>query len=334
MKTASYWETRQGEVVLCLLCPQYCNIQPGKTGVCRVRKNVSGRLVSLNYGEVAAFALDPIEKKPLYHFYPGSEILSVGAKGCNLSCGFCQNWHISQADAETHKVTPLRLAEIVEDYGKKKQSIGLSYTYSEPLVWFEFVLETAELVREKGFKNVLVTNGHINEAPLKELIPDIDAMNIDVKSFSHEFYGKVCSGKLKPVLRTAELAREAGCHIEITNLLIPGLNDSEDDIMKLVSWIREVLGDATPVHFSRYYPAYKFTEPPTPVATLRKAAEIAREKLKYVYLRNIPGAEGRDTLCYQCGNTVIKRSLFGATGLELKDSRCLYCGAPIHVIQP
>jgi pyruvate formate lyase activating enzyme len=333
MKKASYWEAGPKKVVLCLLCPQYCKIQPGNVGVCRARKNVAGQLISLNYGEVTSFALDPIEKKPLYHFYPGSEILSVGTKGCNLSCGFCQNWQISQADADTYRITPLRLAGVVADYGRKKESIGLSYTYSEPLIWFEFVSETAELVRAKGFKNVLVTNGHVNEEPLKELLPYIDAMNIDVKSFSPAFYAKVCHGKLEPVLRTAELAREAGCHIEITNLVIPGLNDSEDEINKLVNWVARALGDTTPVHFSRYYPAYKFSEPPTPIDTLRKAADIARQNLKYVYLGNVPGMEGCDTVCYECGNKVIERTVFGVARFSLRDAKCEYCGAPIHIIR-
>lgn len=333
MKKASYWEGKPGKVVLCLLCPQYCKIQPGNAGVCRARKNVEGTLVSLNYGEVTSFALDPIEKKPLYHFHPGSEILSAGTKGCNLSCGFCQNWQISQADTETYQVTSTRLAEITADYGRKGKSVGLSYTYSEPLIWFEFVLETARLVREEGLKNVLVTNGHVNEEPLKELLPYIDAMNIDVKSFSPSFYANVCHGKLKPVLRTAELAREAGCHVEITNLIIPGLNDSEEDIGKLVNWVATSLGDVTPLHFSRYYPAYRFTQPPTPIDTLHKAADIANEKLKYVYLGNVPGNEGADTVCYHCGKTVIMRTVQGVTKLHIRDAKCVYCGAPIHIIQ-
>jgi len=230
-------------------------------------------------------------------------------------------------------MTPAALAEVVSDYGAKKESVGLSYTYSEPLVWFEFVLETAELVHEAGLKNVLVTNGHICEKPLKELLLYIDAMNIDVKSFSPSFYAKVCHGKLEPVLRTAEAARKAGCHIEITNLLIPGLNDSGDEISELVNWVAAALGDTTPLHFSRYYPAYKFKEPPTPIDTLRKAAEIARRKLKYVYLGNIPGKEGADTICYECGKTVIRRTVFGVAEVHVIDAKCEYCGAPIHVIQ-
>ncbi len=333
MRKALYWEAKSDKVVLCLLCPNYCNIKPGKAGVCRARKNIAGELVSLNYGEITSLALDPIEKKPLYHFCPGSDILSVGTLGCNLSCGFCQNWHISQADADTYSMTPAALAEVVADYGAKKESVGLSYTYSEPLVWFEFVLETAELVHEAGLKNVLVTNGHICEKPLKELLPYIDAMNIDVKSFSPSFYAKVCHGKLEPVLRTAEAARKAGCHIEITNLLIPGLNDSGDEISELVNWVAAALGDTTPLHFSRYYPAYKFKEPPTPIDTLRKAAEIARRKLKYVYLGNIPGKEGADTICYECGKTVIRRTVFGVAEVHVMDAKCEYCGAPIHIIQ-
>lgn len=332
MKKASYWEAKAGEAVLCLLCPQYCNIRPDKVGVCRARKNVAGQLVSLNYGEITSLALDPIEKKPLYHFYPGSEILSVGTKGCNLSCGFCQNWQISQSDAPTRSISSKALAGIVEEYGREG-SIGLSYTYSEPLIWFEFVLDTARLVQERGFKNVLVTNGYINKEPLAELIPHIDAMKIDVKSFSPSFYSKICGGKLEPVLRTAELARNAGCHVEITNLIIPGLNDSEEEIGRLAHWVAASLGDVTPLHFSRYYPAHKFKEPPTPIDTLRMAAGIAKQKLKYVYLGNVPGTEGAATNCYQCGKTVVLRTVFGVTECHVTDGKCAYCGSPIHIIQ-
>ncbi|NLS44770.1 MAG: AmmeMemoRadiSam system radical SAM enzyme [Firmicutes bacterium] len=333
MKKASYWEVRPCKTILCLLCPHNCKIKPGESGICRGRKNVAGELISLNYGEITSLAVDPIEKKPLYHFYPGSKILSVGTKGCNLACGFCQNWRISQSDPETYSITPEALAEATADYSKKGESFGISYTYSEPMVWFEFVFETAKFIHEKGLKNVLVTNGYINESPFRELSPYIDAINIDIKAFSSSFYEKVCLGGLEPVLRTACIAHEAGCHIEVTNLIIPGLNDSPKEIEELVDWVAVNLGDTTPLHFSRYYPAYKFEDPPTPIDTLHKAVNIGRSRLKYVYLGNTPGREGVDTVCYQCGKTVIKRGPVGVTQFLTHDNKCKYCGATIHIIQ-
>lgn len=334
MREASYWrkENEEEGVVTCLLCPQYCKIRPGRVGVCRARKNIDGWLYSLIYGEVTSFGLDPIEKKPLYHFYPGWDILSVGTRGCNLACGFCQNWHISQADAKTQGLTPQELAGAAVEYGRHRRSIGVAYTYSEPLIWYEFVVDAAKLVHERGLKNVLVTNGEINEDPLKELLPHIDAMNIDVKAFTESFYAKICHGKLAPVLRTAELAKATGCHIEITNLIIPGHNDHPDEIKRLVHWVDSSLGDDTPLHFSRYFPAYKFDAPPTPVATLRAAVEIAREELKYVYMGNVPGGEGNDTRCYRCGELLIERSGFDLVAYRVEDGKCPTCGAEIHVV--
>jgi len=272
--------------VQCRLCPHQCRLGPGRAGICRVRENVDGRLVTRIYGECSSISLDPVEKKPLYHFHPGSTILSLGTIGCNLSCRFCQNWQISQDDAPTRYLGPQQVVDMACRY-RDEGCIGLAYTYSEPLIWFEYVLDTAKLAADRGLKNVVVTNGMIMEEPLRELLPYIDAMNIDIKAFSEEFYRKYCGGKLQPVLETARIVASS-CHLEVTNLLIPGLNDAADDLHGLCGWIRDNLGYETPLHLSRYHPAYKMQLPPTPVDTMRKAGQIARSYLKYVHLGNMP----------------------------------------------
>ena len=269
--------------VRCLLCPNYCLLKKGQTGKCGVRQNQDGRLYSLIYGEATSVALDPIEKKPLYHFHPGKFILSLGTKGCNLKCPWCQNWSISQDLASpTERITP----EEIVARAKQLKSFGIAYTYNEPFVWYEFVCDTARLAHREGLKNVLVTNGYVNQKPLEEIIGFIDAMNIDVKSMEESFYQKYCQGMLLPVLKTAEFSA-AKCHIEITNLIIPTLNDQEENFRKLTDWIEERLGKDTPLHFSRYFPAHKTDLAPTPIETLKKAQAIAKEKLRYVYLGNV-----------------------------------------------
>ncbi len=271
----------QGKVK-CLLCPNYCLLKKGETGKCGVRKNEHGRLYSLIYGEATSIALDPIEKKPLYHFHPGESILSLGTKGCNLKCPWCQNFSISQSlNCPTEKITP---KEVIAR-ARQLDSFGIAYTYNEPFIWYEFVYDTARLARKEGLKNVLVTNGYVNQKPLEEIIGLIDAMNIDIKSMEEGFYKKYCRGSLAPVLRTTEFSK-GKCHIEITNLIIPTLNDRKENFEELVDWIAQKLGEDTPLHFSRYFPYYKMDIPPTPVKTLKKAQELARKKLRYVYLGN------------------------------------------------
>lgn len=282
MKEALYWE-KTGGALHCLLCPHGCKIVKGATGICGVRRNVEGKLYTLVYGETTSISLDPIEKKPLYHYHPGENILSLGTKGCNFKCPFCQNWAISQdLEAQTQKITPQR----VVDKAKECASFGIAYTYNEPFIWYEFVLDTAKLAKSEGLENVLVTNGYVNAGPLEEMLPFIDAMNIDLKSIDDEFYRKYCNGSLDPVLRT--IKRSAGaCHVELTNLVITGLNDSEDDFMRLVDWIHDNLGPEAPLHFSRYFPCYKLDQPTTPEETLERAYGIAKKKLKNVYLGNL-----------------------------------------------
>lgn len=282
-KESIHCELLEGGKVRCLLCPHYCLLAKAQTGRCGVRQNLNGRLYSLIYGETTSVALDPIEKKPLYHFYPGSFILSLGTKGCNLKCPWCQNWSIAQClDCPTEKIT----SQQVIDRAKELESIGIAYTYNEPFIWYEFVYDTAKLAREQGLKNVLVTNGYVNQKPLEELIGFIDAMNIDVKSMDEGFYRKYCQGKLTPVLQTAEFSAPR-CHIEITNLVITTLNDRDEDFQKLTDWMAQRLGPETPLHFSRYFPAYKINLAPTPLETLKRAEAIARKKLRYVYLGNV-----------------------------------------------
>jgi pyruvate formate lyase activating enzyme len=329
---AEWWRPSEGAegargTVLCLLCPQECHINPGRRGKCRYRINHDGALHAASYGRVSAHGLDPIEKKPLYHFMPGTHIFSVGSVGCNLACGFCQNWQISQNEAQTQYLPPpdaARLAGVSTGHGHS--SVGLAYTYSEPLVWWEYVRDTAQLVREKGLVNVLVTNGYVAEAPLAELLPLIDAMNVDVKGFTEDFYLKTCRGHLRPALRTVEMAHAAGTHLEVTTLLIPGLNDDPEEVERLSRWLAKI-SPAIPLHFSRYFPNYLMREPgPTPAATLKRARDIARQHLQYVYVGNAFDAEAADTTCPGCGETVITRDGFSVLLDSLKDGACASCG--------
>jgi len=283
MKEALYCESIGSSRIHCHLCPNECIISNGKRGNCGVRINKGGVLYSEIYNKTTGISLDPIEKKPLYRYHPGEEILSLGTRGCNLHCLFCQNWHISQElGAPTQEITS---AQVV-DKAKLIKSFGIAYTYNEPFVWYEFVLETAKLARQNGLKNVLITNGYVNMDPLAEMLPYIDAMNIDIKSFDEDFYMKTCGGRLKPILEVVKRSARA-CHIELTNLIIPTLNDSKASIKKMVDWVYDNLGAETPLHLSRYFPCYKMDLPPTPVETLKMAERIAKEKLKYVYLGNI-----------------------------------------------
>jgi len=323
--SAAWWHPLDNGQVACDLCPIDCRLRKGQTGPCASRANHAGQMVPLHYGRIVSSALDPIEKKPLYHFHPGKSILSVAAPGCNLHCMFCQNWTISQdGDARTMKSSPSDLAAMAQ----AEESVGVAFTYSEPLVWFEFVRDTAQMVREKGLKNVLVTNGYLNPEPLDELLPWIDAANIDLKSMDDVFYRKICKARLEPVLAAIKKFHEAKVHLEITNLLIPGHNDSDDQITALVDFVAELDGDI-PLHFSAYRPAWKFNAPPTPAETLLRAKELADEKLTFVYLGNAHTATGRDTICPACGTVVIERSGYQSAAKFINGDRCPGCSAPV-----
>jgi pyruvate formate lyase activating enzyme len=283
MKEALYYQ-KEDNKVRCLLCPNDCLIADGKKGRCGVRVNKEGKLYSEIYNRVTSVALDPIEKKPLYHYHSGEYILSLGTKGCNFACPWCQNWAISQdSSTPTEEIT----ADDVVRKAKELHSFGIAYTYNEPFIWFEFVLECCKIAKDNRLENVFVTNGYVNKEPLNEILPYTDAMNVDVKSIDEEFYRKYCLGKLAPVLENIKTAKKKKVHIEITNLVIPTLNDSKENFEKLADWVADNAGMDTPLHFSRYFPCYKFSLPPTPISTLKLAKEIADKKLKYVYLGNI-----------------------------------------------
>ncbi len=330
-KEAAFFERIAGAGVKCLLCPKQCSIAEGKTGFCRVRKNLGGTLWAMGYARCSSYAVDPIEKKPLYHFYPGSHIVSVGTTGCNFACKFCQNWQIAQEESPTRELAPETLVgATLEERATDGRVVGIAYTYSEPVVWYEYVAEAAALAREEGLKNVLVTNGFILEEPLNRLLPLIDGMNVDVKAFSDEYYRRVCAGTIEPVLRTVETASAAGCHVEVTTLIVPGLNDSDDEIRDLSQWLASI-ERGIPLHLSRYFPNYRMTLPPTPESSLKRCREIAMENLHYVFLGNMAGAGGSDTRCPRCGTTVLERSGLELRGSRLEDGRCPDCGRAIEV---
>jgi pyruvate formate lyase activating enzyme len=290
---------------------------------------VGGRLYYLHYGAVSSLALDPVEKKPLYHFHPGHAVLSLGALGCNLQCAFCQNWEIAQSEVPTTRLTVDQLVRLAGER-TEEGCVGVAYTYNEPLVGFEWVLDSARAVKAAGMANVLVTNGEINPEPLAELLPYVDALNIDVKGFTEEFYRDLCRGQLAPVLRTVEAAQRSA-HVELTNLLIPGRNDGPEEVEALVSWVANRLGPDVPLHFSRYFPQYHLDLPPTPATTLKAAAEIARKRLHYVYLGNAAEVEGSDTRCPQCGTVVIRRRGYTVQSL-LRGRHCPSCGYALAVV--
>lgn len=323
---AAYYTTREDGKVACTLCPNFCIIAEGKSGVCRVRVNRSGTLYSESYGELVSLAVDPVEKKPLYHFYPSKPIISTGPNGCNLRCLFCQNSEISQKKSVTSSVPPEELAALASRDG----SIGVAYTYTEPFIWFEYIRDAGTLVHERGLVNVLVTNGYVNEEPLVELLPVIDAMNVDVKAMRPEFYRELCGGKLDDVLRTVEVASRS-CHVEVTNLIIPGRNDTDEDFHTLIDWLCGI-SPSIPLHFSRYFPRYKFSAPETPVKTLERAYEIAREKLHYVYVGNILLEGTSDTVCPKCGNLLVLRSHYHVRVSGIKDGKCSQCGRPVDIV--
>lgn len=322
-------EASGGGAVACDLCPHRCRIGPGGRGRCRYRENQAGHLVSTNYGRISASGYDPIEKKPLYHFLPGSYILSLGTVGCNLRCGFCQNWRISQAPAPTTYLSPAAAAAMAGGPPGGEPSAGIAYTYSEPLVWWEYVHDTAQLVRQRGLANVLVTNGFIETEPLAELLPWIDAMNVDVKAFADDFYRDTCGGSLGPVRRTVEMAHRQGVHVEVTTLLVPGMNDHPGQLRELARWLGG-LGRHIPLHFSRYFPNYRMSQPgPTPARTLEQARDLAGEYLDYVYVGNAFEVESADTRCPRCGSLVIARRGYQVSREGLAGAGCARCGHPV-----
>jgi len=332
-KEARFWESTGNNNVQCFLCPHNCKINVDKRGICGVRRNEGGKLYSLIYSSCSSVAEDPIEKKPLYHFYPGSTALSLGSVGCNLRCDHCQNYGISRAlpeDIFLNEISPQAAVDLAKKHGCR----GIAWTYNEPTIWHEYTFDSAKLTKEAGLYTVYVTNGYINEEPLKEISPYLDAMNIDVKAFHEDFYKKICKARLEPVLNTCEIAKNLGIHIEVTYLVISGINDSLDEIRKFCRWVVEKLGEDTPVHFSRFHPDYKMTDvPATPTDTLLKIYEISKDVgILFPYIGNVPHGEYENTFCPSCGNGIVERYGFTANKIGLKNGRCKQCGTNIPIV--
>ncbi|MBN1296847.1 AmmeMemoRadiSam system radical SAM enzyme [bacterium] len=322
MQEAAFFHQLDELTVQCDLCPLHCRIHDGHDGICRSRKNIGGSLIVTNYGKVCAMHVDPIEKKPLFHYRPGQEILSLGNNGCNLACRFCQNWQISQSPVATRDIPPKDLLALTQ--ARKLDMVA--FTYAEPLIWFEYIMDCARILRENGIRVILVSNGMINREPFLALRPWIDAMNIDIKSMDDAFYRNLCNGRLQPVLDTCRLAAET-MHLEITNLVITGENDSENRFHELGRFIANELGPDTPLHLSRYFPSYQMTHPPTPINTLHRAAEITRQYLHFVFVGNIHPEESSDSRCPTCGHLLIQRRGYTVGPIDLDNTgRCPQCG--------
>lgn len=314
----------------CRLCPHYCKIAPQKRGICGARKNTGDKIELITYGVISGHSLDPVEKKPLYHFFPGNYILSVGSYGCNMRCDFCQNWHISQRAADNFSQTT-DPEKLVKEALSSWKNAGIAFTYNEPVIWFEFIRDTAIKIKEEGLYTVMVSNGYVNSDPLNELTQFIDAFNIDLKAFNEQFYKKLTGAELPPVKDSLKQIAKAGKHLEITTLIIPGRNDSENEMEAEAKWISEELGDEIPLHLSRYFPMYKRDDPATPLDTLTRLFNIASKHLKYVYTGNASYGIGQDTLCSRCGTLVTQRSGYSVK-LNNIDSkgRCKKCGNLVY----
>ncbi len=317
--------------IQCELCPKMCLIEPGQSGECRVRINIDGVLRTVVYGYPCSLHVDPVEKKPLFHFLPSSQILSIATVGCNLHCKNCQNWEISQANPEDVPAEywpPERLIEATKRY----KCPSLAYTYTDPIVYYEYTCDTAKLARNAGIRNVLVTAGYINKEPWKRLLEYVDAANIDLKGITDDFYRQVCSATLRPVQDALILARAGGVLVEVTNLIIPTLNDEPGQIRELARWIKSNLGADTPLHFSGFYPRYKMRNlPPTSLKALELARQIAiSEGMNYVYIGNVASKEGQNTYCPGCKIPLIERSGYTILQNRLRQGRCPNCGKEIY----
>ena len=315
--------------IICLLCPHLCKLAKGKTGICGVRRNNGGKIELLTYGIISGISPDPIEKKPLYHFFPGSNILSVGSYGCNLRCDFCQNYHISQ-NIRYDSGTRLSPESLVMQALSLKNNIGIAYTYNEPVIWFEYVRDVALLIKQKGMKNVMVSNGYVTPEALGEFIEFTDAFNIDLKSFSDNTYRKLTGASLEPVKASLSKIAKSGKHLEVTTLIVTGQNDSEPEFEHQVKWMAEELGTSIPFHISRYFPMFRRTDPSTPEKTLLRLYEIASKHLKYVYIGNSGIDAGHDTFCPECKSLITGRAGYQVRNYNVNEGMCLKCGTEIY----
>ena len=326
------WQQISGKQVECLLCPHKCTLAEGKTGKCGARSNRDGTIVSDTYGVISALALDPVEKKPLYHFYPGKKILSVGSYGCNLKCDFCQNHNISQSAFKKMGANQiLKPEKLIEKAREVSDNVGIAFTYNEPVIWFEYMKECAELAKSEGLSTVMISAGYVNEGPLEEIIGFIDAFNIDLKSFSDKTYRKISGAGIEPVKKSLKMISDAGKHLEITSLIIPDLNDNADEMRQETEWIANELGKNIPLHLSRYFPMFKRDNPPTPADVMMRLLEIASNWLNFVYLGNFASEKGQNTICPNCKKNLIVRSGYNVNFSNVDNKGCCSgCGEHIY----
>lgn len=330
MNEAKYYVKSDNAKVKCVLCPHECFISDGKSGICKVRKARGGILFAETYGKISSLAIDPMEKKPLYHFHPGERILSIGSIGCTFRCTFCQNNEISQCIHFTPEDLNDYSVDDIKTRLEREKLKFLAFTYNEPVVFYEYMLDTARALSSRGKICVMVSNGYINPLPMQELIPYINAFNIDLKSFSEEFYKKLTGGSLKPVLKTLELIKRSGKHLEITMLLIPGENDNLSDFRKMISFIKNNFGRAQVLHISRYFPNYKMKKSPTSLETIHTFLEIAKNELDYVYPGNTGLGNDSNTYCPKCGNLLIQRVNYATSITGLDQNNCKSCKEQIY----
>ncbi len=329
-REARYYYGFGDDMVRCEVCPNMCILKNGEWGLCRSRQNINGKLYSRVYGIPCAVHLDPIEKKPVFHFYPGSKAYSISTTGCNLRCKFCQNWQISQVKPNQVNYINLPPSSVVAN-AKMSGATSIAYTYGEPVAFYDYMLDTATLAKSQGVKNVVITAGYINEEPLKELAKVVDVIKVDLKGFNREYYRKICSAERDEVLNALKVMKKTGVWIEIVNLILPTLNDAKSEIESMSEWILDNLGKDVPLHFSRFFPMYKLKNlPPTPVETLEMARKTAIDVgLNYVYIGNVPGHYGEDTYCPNCGNVLVDRNGYFIRAIHIKNGRCEYCGYKI-----
>ncbi len=334
MHEAQFYISLEENKLQCQLCPHVCIIGENRRGKCNVRINKSGKLYSENYGKATGMHCEPVEKKPLYNFYPGRKIFSLGSYGCNLDCSFCQNYHLSKASYySVISASNASVNDVVDRVINSPNSCGISYTFNEPFVWYEYMIDIAVKVKEEGYANAIVSNGYINPKPLEKLLDVIDGFNIDLKSFTDDFYKKYTGASLEPVKKTLKTIAKRNIHLEIANLVIPGLNDDTKTFGDMITWISDELGKDTPLHINRYYPSYKMSIEPTPLETIVELRETALEKLNFVYCGNVPPLNGcSDTTCPGCSETVIKRTGYKTLVDNInKNGHCVHCDYKIAI---
>jgi pyruvate formate lyase activating enzyme len=326
VRPAMFYEKLENNMIRCRLCPHQCRVAPGKRGRCRVRENRNGEYVTLVFGRAVALNNDPIEKKPFYHFLPGSMVLSVATAGCNIACKFCQNWQISQYPPEDVHAKYLGPEDLVR-LAKDNNIPSLAFTYAEPTIFYEYVYETARLAAVNGIRCVVVSNGFIQPDPVRKLAPFLAAYKVDLKAFSDDFYRDFCSARLEPVLETLKTLAELGLWHEIVNLVLPTANDEADRIRALAEWVRQNLGVMVPLHFTRFHPMYKIRNlPPTPVSTLENCRQLALDTgLQYVYVGNVPGLPSGNTYCHHCGRQIVERVGLWSVDNQVQQGRCPDC---------